>query len=175
MFLASRAIVAALLAAVTANVKAGDAPHCLSDSVEAHVRQQFAAFGPLSVNHEYFGFIYRLGPSVDSAVVRGSRCVARSCVIDVAAAAALVPAGAVILGEWHTHPRNGEAPLSEQDVLGAYRNRNLGCYSAFYSEPDGAIYSWNPRRGMVTTAMASRVRIGNYGVAGESGATIARN
>jgi hypothetical protein len=175
MFLAGRATFAALLLAVTFNVRADDAPSCLSDTVEAHVRQQFATFGPLSVNHEYFGFIYRLGASFDSAVVRGSRCVARSCVIDVAQAAALIPAGAVIVGEWHTHPRNGEAPLSEEDVLGAYRNRNLGCYSAFYSEPDGAIYSWNPRRGMVTTAMASRVRIGGYAVAGEGGSTVARN
>ncbi|MEJ0087093.1 MAG: hypothetical protein WDO72_15565 [Pseudomonadota bacterium] len=175
MFSASRASLAALLLVVSMHVTANDAPRCLSDSVEAHVRQQFATFGPLSVNYEYFGFIYRLGRTVDSAVVRGSRCVARSCVIDVARAAAMIPAGAVILGEWHTHPRNGEAPLSEQDVLGAYRNRNLVCYYAFYSEPDGAIYSWNPRRGMVTTAMASRVHVGNYPRVRGSGGTFARN
>jgi hypothetical protein len=175
MFLASRASIAVLLATVCVGVNASDAPQCRSDSIEAHVRQQFAAFGPLSVNHEYFGFIYRLGADLDSAVVRGSRCVARSCVIDVARAGALVPAGAVIVGEWHTHPRNGEARLSEQDVLGAYRNRNLGCYSAFYSEPDGAIYSWNPRRGMVTTAMASRIHIGDYVGARENGSAVARN
>jgi hypothetical protein len=174
MFLATRASIAALLLAVTANVTANDASQCLSDSVEAHVRQQFATFGPLSVNHEYFGFIYRTGLTLDSAVVRGSRCVARSCIIDVARAGALIPAGAVIVGEWHTHPRRGEARLSEQDVLGAYRNRNLGCYSAFYSEPDGIIYSWNPRRGMVTTAMASRIRIGSFAGARDHG-TVARN
>jgi hypothetical protein len=175
MFPASRAAIAALLLAVCADAPADDAPQCLSDSVEAHVRQQFATFGPLSVNHEYFGFIYRLGGSVDSAVVRGSRCVARSCVIDVARAGALLPAGAVIVGEWHTHPRSGEARLSAQDVLGAYRNRNLGCYSAFYSDPKGAVYSWNPRRGMVNTAMASRVHIGNYPAARQNGGTVARN
>jgi hypothetical protein len=175
MFLATRASIAALLLAFCAQAQAGDTLQCLSDSVEAHVRQQFAAFGPLSVNYEYFGFIYRLGATLDSAVARGSRCVARSCIIDVARAAERIPAGAVIVGEWHTHPRNGEARLSEQDVLGAYRNRNLGCYSAFYSEPDGAIYSWNPRRGMVTTAMASRVRIGNYPAARDDGGTVARN
>ena len=175
MFLAARAAIAVLLLSVSFNVTAGDAPQCLSDSVEAHVRQQFATFGPLSVNHEYFGFIYRLGDSFDSAVVRGSRCVARSCVIDIARAGESVPAGAVIVGEWHTHPRSGAARLSEEDVLGAYRNRNIGCYSSFYSEPDGSIYSWNPRRGMVTTAMASRVHIGSYSAARESGSTVARN
>ena len=173
MFLATRASIAVLLLSVTSSVTAGDAPSCLSDSVETHVRQQFATFGPLSVNYEYFGFVYRVGATLDSAVVRGSRCVGRSCIIDVARAAERIPAGAVIVGEWHTHPRNGAARLSEEDVLGAYRNRNLGCYSAFYSEPDGAIYSWNPRRGMVTTAMASRVFIGKY--PGKREGTVARN
>jgi hypothetical protein len=173
MFFASRASAAALMLAACVNAAAADAQQCLSEPVEAHVRQQFATFGPLSVNHEYFGFIYRTGSTLESAVIRGSRCVARSCVIDVARAGASIPAGAVIVGEWHTHPRSGEARLSEQDVLGAYRNRNFGCYSAFYSEPDGTIYSWNPRRGMVTTAMASRVRIGSF--AGESGRRVARN
>ncbi|MEO8064773.1 MAG: hypothetical protein ABI821_18730 [Pseudomonadota bacterium] len=175
MFPASRASIAALLLAVGVSATANDAPSCLSDSVEAHVRQQFATFGPLSVNHEYFGFIYRVGATLDSAVVRGSRCVARSCVVEVARAGALIPAGAIVVGEWHTHPRRGEARLSEEDVLGAYRNRNVGCYSAFYSAPDGAIYSWNPRRGMVTTAMASRVHIGNYPRGREGGGTVARN
>jgi len=173
MFPASRVSIAALLLAVCGDATANDAPQCLSDSVEAHVRQQFATFGPLSVNHEYFGFIYRVGATIESAVVHGSRCVARSCVIDIARAGALIPTDAVIVGEWHTHPRGGEARLSEQDVLGAYRNRNLGCYAAFYSEPDGAIYSWNPRRGMVNTAMASRTRIGNYTAARQG--IVARN
>ena len=175
MFLAGRAAIAVLLLAVSASGRANEAPQCLSDSVEAHVRQQFATFGPLSVNHEYFGFIYRLGPTLDSAVVRGSRCVARSCVVDVARAAALIPAHAVILGEWHTHPLNGEAPLSEQDVLGAYRNRKLGCYTAYYSEPDGEIYSWNPRRGSIRTAMASRIHVGNYTRTRVSGRAVALN
>jgi hypothetical protein len=175
MFLATRASIAVLLLSVALNATAGDAPHCLSDPVEAHVRQQFATFGPLSVNHEYFGFIYRLDGAIDSAVIRGSRCVARSCIIDVTSAGESIPAGAVIVGEWHTHPRSGEARLSEEDVLGAYRNRNVGCYAAFYSEPDGSIYSWDPRRGMVTTAMASRVRLGSYALAGAIGQAVARN
>jgi hypothetical protein len=175
MFLATRASIAVLLLSVSVNATAGDAPQCSSDSVEAHVRQQFSTFGPLSVNHEYFGFIYRLGDTFDSAVVRGSRCVARSCVIDVAQAGQAIPAGAVIVGEWHTHPRSGEARLSEEDVLGAYRNRNIGCYSAFYSEPDGSIYSWNPRRGMVTTAMASRVLLGSFTAATAIDRAVARN
>ena len=175
MFLAGRAGVAALLLAVSVTGRAGDVAPCLSDSVEAHVREQFATFGPLSVNHEYFGFIYRLGPALESAVVRGSRCVVRSCVVDIARAAALIPAHAVILGEWHTHPRNGEASLSEQDVLGAYRNRKVGCYTAFYSEPDGEIYSWNPRRGSIRTAMASRIHIGTYTRTVVSGRAVALN
>jgi hypothetical protein len=175
MNLASRASFAVLSLAVSLTGRANGAPECLSESVEAHVQQQFAVFGPLSVNHEYFGFIYRLGRAVDSAVVRGSRCVARSCVVGIARAAELLPAHAVILGEWHTHPRNGEAPLSEQDVLGAYRNRNLGCYTAFYSEPDGEIYSWSPHRGSVRTAMASRVHIGSFSGVSVGGRSVARN
>lgn len=175
MNLASRASVAVLLLAVSLNARANDAPQCLSDSVEIHVRQQIALYGPLSVNHEYFGFIYRLGRSLDSAVVRGSRCVAHSCVVDIARAAALIPAHAVILGEWHTHPRNGETPLSEEDVLGAYRNRNLGCYVAYYSEPAGAIYSWSPHRGSVVNAMASRIHIGDFPVSRASGRDVAQN
>jgi hypothetical protein len=175
MFLAGRASVAVLLLAVSIAGRADDVPQCLSDSVEAHVREQFDMFGPLSVNHEYFGFIYRVGKTLDSAVVRGSRCVARSCVVDIARAATLIPAHAAILGEWHTHPRNGEAPLSEQDVLGAYRNRKVGCYTAFYSEPDGEIYSWNPRRGSIRTAMASRIHIGTYTRTLLSGRAVALN
>ena len=175
MFLASRAILAALLLGACVTAGAGDSPQCLSESVEVHVRQQFALFGPLSINHEFFGFIYRVDGSIDSAVVRGSRCVARSCVVDIARAAAMIPAGAAILGEWHTHPRHGDVPLSEQDVLGAYRNRNLGCYAAYYSAPDGEIYSWSPRRGSIRTAMASRIHIGNYTGAAASGHAVALN
>jgi hypothetical protein len=175
MFLAGRAMFAVLLLAVSVVGRANDTPQCLSESVEAHVREQFATFGPLSINHEYFGFIYRLGQTLDSAVVRGSRCVAHSCVVDIARAAAQIPAHAVILGEWHTHPRIGEASLSEQDVLGAYRNRKLGCYMAYYSEPNGAIYSWSPRRGSVRTAMASRIRIGKITAAADIGGAFALN
>src|ERR1700755_2917101 len=105
MNLAVRVCAVLLLGAST--TRAADMPPCFSDSVEAHVRQQFALFGPLSINHEYFGFVYRIGNEVDSAVVRGSRCVGRSCIVSLAKAAALIPAHAVILGEWHTHPRSG--------------------------------------------------------------------
>jgi hypothetical protein len=175
MFLASRAMWAALLLVACVSAGAGDSPQCLSESVDAHAREQFALFGPLSIDHEYFGFIYRFDGALDSAVVRGSRCVAHSCVVDIARAAAMIPAGAVILGEWHTHPRQGDVPLSEQDVLGAYRNRNLGCYAAYYSAPDGEIYSWSPHRGSIRTAMASRIHIGNYTRVGASGRAVALN
>jgi hypothetical protein len=175
MFLASRVLFAVLLLAVSVKGTAGDAPECSADAVQAHVRQQYAVYGPMSVNNEYFGFIYRVGHTLESAVTRGSRCIAGSCIVNVASAAALVPADAVILGEWHTHPRKGTAALSENDVYGAYRNRKLACYSAFYSEPDGGIYEWNPHRGLVTTAMASRLQIGNYLGNRIKGRAIARN
>jgi hypothetical protein len=162
MFYATRTALAVLLLAVSVKTTASPASECETEAVKAHVRQQFAVFGPMSVNHEYFGFVYRVGDTIDSAVTRGSRCIAGSCVVNVAQAGAQIPATAVILGEWHTHPRSGRPELSESDVYGAYQNRRLTCYAAFYSEPHGEIYEWNPRRGMVTTAMASRVQIGNY-------------
>ena len=175
MTLASRVLFAVLLLAVSMKGTAGGAPDCPAESIQAHVRQQYAVYGPMSLDNEYFGFIYRVGDSIDSAVTRGSRCIAGSCIVNIAQAAARIPAAAVIVGEWHTHPRHGMAELSENDVYGAYRNRKLGCYSAFYSEPDGGIYEWNPQRGSVRGAMNSRIRVGNYAAARVGGRTVARN
>ena len=82
--------------------------------------------------------------------------------VDVAVAAQRIPKGARVLGEWHTHPRGGSRLLSTLDVRGAYQNRNLACYAAYFSRPDGEILAWNPRENSVRTAMASLVRVGNY-------------
>ena len=138
---------------------------CKLDSIDAHVREQFAAFGPRSVDREYFGFIYSFEGSVSSAVTAGKSCAhgGPACVIDTAAAAALLPRGAKPLGEWHTHPQLGKAGmLSHEDVRGAWHNRGIRCYAAYYSQPDGDIYAWNPKQTSVPTAMATRVLIGNY-------------
>jgi len=175
MIFASRVSFAVLLLVVSMKGTANGAPECSAESIQAHVRQQYAVYGPMSVDNEYFGFIYRVGDTIDSAVTRGSRCLAGSCIVNIAQAAAHIPADAVILGEWHTHPRHGMSELSENDVYGAYRNRKLGCYSAFYSEPDGRIYEWNPHRGSVRAAMNSRIRVGTYAAARLGGRTVARN
>ena len=83
---------------------------CDREPVDAHVREQVQLYGPQSIKHEYFGFIHRLDGSIGSAVTRGNDCPnPSSCGINTAAAAALIPRGAKVLGEWHTHPRLGSA------------------------------------------------------------------
>jgi hypothetical protein len=163
MSFANRGNIAALLLAICAGANGGDAtPECHWPEVQAHVRDQFAIYGPRSIENEYFGFIYRFDSRIDSAVTRSSKCVAPACLLNVGAAAALIPGGARILGEWHTHPHDGSALLSTYDVRGAWQNRNLECYVAYYSKPNGEIVAWDPRRTSVSSAMASLVHIGNY-------------
>src|SRR5262249_27865779 len=142
-----------------------DAPvdACESASVRRHVIEQFREFGPRSKDHEYFAFVYRHAGVLSSAVIRSSRCRGYHCTIDTAKSLASIPRGGDVVGEWHTHPHvNGSGMLSADDVRGAYRNRHLPCYSAYYSRPDGAIFTWNPRWVSVPTALASRVMVGNY-------------
>jgi hypothetical protein len=127
-----------------------------------HVRQQFALYGPLSVRHEYFGFIYRQDGIIASAVVRSDTCGKGNCFIETRAAAEQIPSGAKVLGEWHTHPQGGSRVLSIEDVRGARNNRHLRCYAAYYSRPGGEILEWDPAQTSVPTAMASTVSIGNY-------------
>ena len=68
-----------------------------------------------------------------------------------------------MLGEWHSHPQSSKAGLlSADDVRGARNNRHIRCYAAYYSQPDGDIYAWNPFQTSVPTAMFSRAFIGNY-------------
>jgi hypothetical protein len=160
----NRGHIAALLLAICAGAQADPAvPGCFWPEVQAHVRQQFAIYGPLSIQNEYFGFIYRRDALISSAVTRSAKCESWICELDVGKAGALIPVGARVLGEWHTHPHDGSAQLSIYDVRGAYQNHNLECYAAYYSKPNGDILAWYPRRTSVATAMASGVLIGNYG------------
>ena len=80
------------------------AAECFAKEVETHVTQQFRIYGPQSANHEYFAFIYRHKGTIGSAVTRSGQC-SRSgkCVVQSAAASMLIPRGAKVLGEWHTH------------------------------------------------------------------------
>lgn len=150
----------ALLLGALAQPAAADG--CPREEVVEHVRQQYALYGPLSDGREYFGFIYRLDGTIQSAVTRSGRCTRGNCLTDTAAAAALIPRGAKILGEWHTHPHDGSAALSAEDVRGARNNAQIRCYSAYYSKPDGEILSWEPGSTSVPVAMASRESIGHF-------------
>lgn len=135
----------------------------LRAEVDAHVLGQFAVFGPLSKKHEFFGYVYRHEGILASAVVRSPRCSSlRMCGLDTAAAAKLIPKGARVLAEWHTHPHHGSSQLSKEDVGGAHANRQIAGYTPYYSTPVGEIYAWDPRFDWVPDAMASAVLIGNY-------------
>jgi hypothetical protein len=95
--------------------------------------------------------------------VRGTRCnTSGNCTIDTRRAAKLIPRGARVLGEWHTHARNGSTFLSKLDVTGAYSNRNIRCYAAFYSQPNGEVHSWDPGASSVPIAMHTTARIGAF-------------
>jgi len=141
---------------------ASEESDCLRKEVEVHVREQFALFGPQSEHHEYFGFIYLHNGVIGSAVTRSAPCRGEKCVVDSAQALRSIPKPAKVLGEWHTHPHGGSPSLSREDVRGAYSNRHISCYIAFYSAPAGEIYAWNPNRVSVPVAMASRAPVGNY-------------
>lgn len=140
----------------------GIASECLRKEVEAHVREQFSIYGPRSADHEYFGFIYLQEGIIGSAVTRSRPCHGTKCTVDSAEALRSMPRSARVLGEWHTHPHDGAKGLSREDVRGAYNNRHISCYLAFYSTPDGAIYTWNPEHVSVPVAMGSRAPLGNY-------------
>jgi hypothetical protein len=136
------------------------AADCSQSAVDAHVREQFALYGPRSEKYEYFGFVYLHEGVIGSAVIRSRACSkAGRCVVDSAAAIGLVPRTAKLLGEWHTHPRHGSPSLSMDDVRGAYSNRHIRCYRAFYSTPSGEIYRWSTDQSSVPVAMASRVQV----------------
>jgi hypothetical protein len=140
------------------------ARNCLRDVIDAHVRAQFAKYGPLSRDREYFGFIFSVEGVIGSAVIHGRSCPnPNSCSIDTGKVAPLIPKGARVLGEWHSHPQASKAGLlSVEDLRGARANRHIRCYAAYYSQPNGNIYAWDPVQILVPNAMASRVLIGRY-------------
>lgn len=150
-----------IVIALCASTQSG-ASECLRKEVEAHVREQFAIYGPRSADHEYFGFIYLQDGIIGSAVTRSRPCHGAKCMVDSGEALRSMPKSAKVLGEWHTHPHDGAKGLSREDVWGAYNNRHISCYLAFYSTPDGAIYTWDPKHVAVPSAMASRAPLGNY-------------
>ena len=164
MAAAHRSTQSALLLTIALCCNAAEArSDCPRTEVVTHVLRQFGLYGPHSVKREYFGFIYESGGSIGSAVVRGGTCPdPRKCGVDARKAAAALPHGAKVLGEWHTHPRGGSALLSSEDVRGANANRHIRCYAAFYSKPNGEILEWNPRSDSVPAAMASRVSVGRF-------------
>jgi hypothetical protein len=136
---------------------------CTREGLIEHVVGQFRTYGPQSTRNEYFGFVYRDAGVLKSAVVKSGACRADKCTLDSTGAARQIPAGAKVLGEWHTHPRQtGSRGLSVEDVRGALNNSGIRCYSAFYGAPDGRIYEWKPASTSVPAAMASRALIGNY-------------
>jgi proteasome lid subunit RPN8/RPN11 len=162
-------LLAALIGTAFSSKAADPGSECLTKEVEVHVREQFALYGPQSEHHEYFGFIYVHEGVIGSAVVRSRDCHGAKCVVDSSKAAQLMPRGAIVLGEWHTHPHGGSPSLSKEDVRGAYSNRHISCYLAFYSTPSGEIFAWNPNRVSVPIAMASRTAVGNYKMDAVSG------
>jgi proteasome lid subunit RPN8/RPN11 len=163
MNVASRGFLAVVLIMIALCSRAdSEASECLRDAVEAHVREQFTIYGPKSASHEYFGFVYLQDGIIASAVTRSRPCRAAKCIVDSSEALRSMPRSAKVLGEWHTHPHGGSTELSRDDVRGAYNNRHISCYMAFYSTPEGAIYGWNPKQMSVPVAMASRTRVGNY-------------
>lgn len=138
------------------------AADCSQAVLEDHVREQFALYGPRSGRYEYFGFLYLHEGVIGSAVTRSRACPKGRCAVNSARAIGSVPRTAKLLGEWHTHPRDGSRSLSIDDVRGAFNNRHIKCYRAFYSTPSGEIYQWSVDRISVPLAMASRVRIGDF-------------
>jgi len=153
-----------LLAAVAACCNADELPGCFAAEVDAHVLGQFALYGPLSRNREYFGYIYLHQGVIASAVSAGGLCKwTVRCEVSTPEAAASIPGGARVLGEWHTHPHSsGSRSLSAADVRGAHANRHIRCYRAFFSRSNGEIVAWSPDASEVKMAMASLVRLGNY-------------
>lgn len=136
---------------------------CPRAAVLAHVLAQFREYGPLSEKREYFGFIYLSNGEVESSVAKGRVCDSSYfCGVKTEPAAKGIPVGSKVLGEWHTHPHGGSRNLSAEDVRGAFHNRHIRCYSAFYSAPNGDIYRWDTYQTSVPTAMNTREYVGNH-------------
>src|SRR5262245_31654397 len=113
-----------LLSGLATRCPAEEPSGCPQAEIEAHVVEQFRIYGPLSKDREYFGFIYRHDGVIESAVTRGTVCRRlEPCEVKSARAAAKIPPGAKVFGEWHTHPHvTGTMQLSGADVRGANAN-----------------------------------------------------
>lgn len=159
-----RAGAALLLASLPFAGAAAETANCFTNEVEAHVIEQFAAFGPRSRDREYFGFIYRHDGVIASATTSGLKCRwPNDCLVITRHAAVRIPRGAKVLGEWHTHPHDsGANALSPEDVRGANDNRHIRCYRAFFSTSDGDILAWDPNASAVAVAMSTWTLLGNY-------------
>ena len=146
MNMLTRVSVPILLVAAPFCCNADDFPECFAEEVEAHVLEQYGIYGPLSTNREYFGFIYRHEGAIASAIARGSKCRwTQTCEVNTRDAAAQIPKGAKVLGEWHTHPHStGSQGLSPTDVRGANKNLHVHCYRAFFSKSNGEILFMEP-------------------------------
>jgi hypothetical protein len=144
--------------------RGAEMPDCFTEEVEAHVIAQFRIHGPLSRDREYFGFVYRYEGKIESATARGTPCHSgQPCEVKTARAAAKIPKGAKVLGEWHTHPREFAADtLSLADVRGANDNRHIRCYRAFFSTSKGHIFTWDANATAVRAAMESMALLGDY-------------
>jgi hypothetical protein len=164
-----------LVCPIPACCNADDSSDCFAVEVEDHVLEQFAVFGPLSREREYFGYIYRADGVIRSAVTRGAPCGwTRLCEVSTRAAAEQIPVGAKVLGEWHTHPHiSGSSLLSPADVQGANDNRHIRCYRAFYSMSDGRIMAWDVNARALAAARSSAVQLGNYRAPRASAAVVA--
>ena len=160
----ARASVFLLLGVMPFACRAETTAECFTAEVEAHVLEQFRIHGPLSRKREYFGFVYRIDGAIGSATTRGIVCRwTEPCEVNARRAAEKIPAGAKVVGEWHTHPHeSGSVLLSASDVRGANDNRHIRCYRAFFSTSNGEILSWNPNAEAVPIAMATALRLGNY-------------
>lgn len=163
----ARTPILALLSITALCCHAKDPASCFEAEVEAHVLEQFRIFRPESKKREYFGFIYRINGVIASATTAGMVCLKGGiCEVNPRRAARKIPAGAKVLGEWHTHPQvTGSLRLSAADVRGAHANRGVRCYRAFFSTARGDIIEWDPNEVRVSEAMASSKRLGNSRVA----------
>src|SRR5262245_18322398 len=119
----SRSLLSTFLVAVGPCGYAQAVAECPVEDVRSLVLTQLEIYGPRSLRNEYFGFIYRANGVIASAMARSGRCTSRGdCTVNTGRAAQHIPRGAKVLGEWHTHARNGSRFLSSLDVQGAYAN-----------------------------------------------------
>ncbi len=142
-------------------------PVAMQNIIDGHAVSQMRVFGPQSKSNEFFGFIHGKDGKLDSSTVKGGQCRdgAGTCTMSEAKlneAKAGIPSGSKVFGEWHTHNHKGSPALSEADANGAYANRNIKFYSAYYADPNGNMYRWDANKRNAVRAGASKIYLGNY-------------